>query len=226
MGSRGADFTAVMLRKRVISPEQLAEAQQLACRAKENGGRMPGPPGVRLRRRRGAGHGRAPRHAVRRPVDDQDPRRRRRTGARSGRSRKLGHPAGLEDDVLTVVISDPLDLETIEKLRFILNRRIETALATREAIQEAINRHYGQIEGESADSMLQEFTDTAIDFTETEEDISGRRGGRREQRPRRPVGATADPGSRSAAGFGHPRRAVRGSRPHPLPDRRHADRTR
>ncbi|MDG2467797.1 MAG: GspE/PulE family protein, partial [Pirellulaceae bacterium] len=32
-----------------------------------------------------------------------------------------------------------------------------------------INRLYGQIEGESADSILQEFTDTAIDFTETEE---------------------------------------------------------
>ncbi len=32
------------------------------------------------------------------------------------------------------------------------------------------NRYYGQVEGESADSMLQEFTDTQIDFTETEED--------------------------------------------------------
>jgi type IV pilus assembly protein PilB len=32
---------------------------------------------------------------------------------------------------------------------------------------EAINRHYGLSDGESADSMLQEFTDTAIDFTET-----------------------------------------------------------
>ncbi len=34
-------------------------------------------------------------------------------------------------------------------------------------ILEAINKHYGQVDGESADSMLQEFTDTAIDFTET-----------------------------------------------------------
>ena len=34
-------------------------------------------------------------------------------------------------------------------------------------IIEAINRHYGASDGESADSMLQEFTDTAIDFTET-----------------------------------------------------------
>ena len=35
-------------------------------------------------------------------------------------------------------------------------------------IQTAINRHYGQTETESVDSMLQEFTETAIDFTETE----------------------------------------------------------
>ncbi len=76
------------------------------------------------------------------------------------------------DDALKVIVSDPLDLDTLEKLRFILNRKVEIALATRESIQEAINRYYGQVEGESADSMLQEFTDTAIDFTETEEDAA------------------------------------------------------
>jgi len=75
-----------------------------------------------------------------------------------------------EDDVIHVLLSDPFDLEIIEKLRFILNRRVETALAPRDSIQEAINRYYGQVEGESADSILQEFTDTQIDFTETAED--------------------------------------------------------
>lgn len=73
-----------------------------------------------------------------------------------------------EDGALTILIADPFDLETVEKLRFILNRKIETALAPKEAINGAINYYYGQVEGESADSMLQEFTDTAIDFTETE----------------------------------------------------------
>jgi type IV pilus assembly protein PilB len=75
-----------------------------------------------------------------------------------------------EDDTIHVLLSDPFDLETTEKLRFILNRRIETALAPRSAIMESINRYYGQVEGESADSILQEFTDTQIDFTETAED--------------------------------------------------------
>src|SRR6056297_1664467 len=73
-----------------------------------------------------------------------------------------------EDNALTILIADPFDLEVIEKLRFILNRKIETALAPKEAIIGAINQYYGQVEGESADSMLQEFTDTAIDFTETD----------------------------------------------------------
>ena len=75
-----------------------------------------------------------------------------------------------EDGTLVVIVSDPLDLETFDKLRFILNRRIEIALAPKEDIQGAINKYYGQIEGESTDSMLQEFTDTAIDFTETEDE--------------------------------------------------------
>ena len=77
-------------------------------------------------------------------------------------------PLAEDDDILKVLLSNPLDIETIEKLRFILNRQVQIALAPRENILEAINRYYGQIDGESADSMLQEFTETQIDFTQTE----------------------------------------------------------
>ncbi|MCA9231281.1 MAG: type II/IV secretion system protein [Planctomycetales bacterium] len=79
-------------------------------------------------------------------------------------------PFSEEDGKLKIVVSDPLDFNTFDKLKFILNREVEIGLATREKILEAINRNYGQMDGESADSMLQEFTDTAIDFTETEDD--------------------------------------------------------
>ncbi len=79
-------------------------------------------------------------------------------------------PYAQGDDSIKVLISDPNDIDTIANLRFILNRTVEVALAPKEHIQEAINRYYGQTEGESADSMLQEFTDTQIDFTETETD--------------------------------------------------------
>jgi len=81
-------------------------------------------------------------------------------------------PMSEENGSLKVVVSNPNDYETFEKLRFILNRKVEIALAPREAILEAINKYYGQQEGESADSMLQEFTDTAIDFTETTEEAA------------------------------------------------------
>ena len=78
-------------------------------------------------------------------------------------------PMAEDDGALKVIISNPLDLETIDKLRFILNRKVDIALAPKENITAAINKYYGQQEGESADTMLQEFTDTAIDFTDTME---------------------------------------------------------
>lgn len=79
-------------------------------------------------------------------------------------------PIAVDGNSLQVAMSEPGDVETVEKLRFILNRDVRVVLATRSSITAAINRLYGQIEGESADSMLQEFTDTKIDFTETVED--------------------------------------------------------
>ena len=63
-----------------------------------------------------------------------------------------------------------MTLRPLRNCASFLTERVETALASQEQIQEAINKYYGQVEGESADSMLQEFTDTQIDFTETEED--------------------------------------------------------
>jgi len=77
-------------------------------------------------------------------------------------------PLSMENGALKIVMSDPSDFATVEKLQFILNKDIQPALSPRPQIIEAINRHYGQSETESVDSMLAEFTDTAIDFTETE----------------------------------------------------------
>ena len=73
-----------------------------------------------------------------------------------------------DGDALIVVVSDPDDVEVFEKLRFILQRPIESVVSSREAIQEAVNQHYGQNVGESADSMIHEMTDTAINFTVVE----------------------------------------------------------
>lgn len=74
---------------------------------------------------------------------------------------------GVEDGRLVVATVNPFDVELGENLRFVLNRDINFVASTRGQIAEAIDFYYGQIEGESADSMLQEFTDSKIDFTET-----------------------------------------------------------
>ncbi|MBL6706801.1 MAG: type II/IV secretion system protein, partial [Planctomycetaceae bacterium] len=77
-------------------------------------------------------------------------------------------PLRIDGDSIVVAINDPMKFEVIDKLRFILNREIKCEVAPNDAILTAINRHYGQSETESVDSMLQEFTETAIDFTQTE----------------------------------------------------------
>ncbi len=173
MVSRGGDFSSVMLRRGMISPEQLAEAQQLASEQKKSVGECL----VHLDYATSEDVVRAmAEHYNMRYVELDSVRVPESTielipEAVARENSVL--PLEVDEDTLTVVVDDPFDMETIEKLRFILNRRIETALAPQEAIQGAINRHYGQMEGESADSMLQEFTDTAIDFTETTEDMAG-----------------------------------------------------
>ncbi len=85
-------------------------------------------------------------------------------------------PYSQDGGSIKVIMHDPMNFETIDKLRFVLNREIEIALAPKDAIVEAINRYYGSStqETESVDSMLQEFTDTAIDFSE--DGMGGRTG--------------------------------------------------
>ncbi len=80
-------------------------------------------------------------------------------------------PLNLEGNTLTLITADPTNYDTIQKLQFILNKEIKPALAVQEQIQEVINANYGQSETESVDSMLVEFTDTAIEFTQTESSL-------------------------------------------------------
>src|SRR3984893_14823877 len=77
-------------------------------------------------------------------------------------------PMSQDNGALKIIMSDPGDFDTVQKLQFILNKDIQPVLAPREQIVEAINRHYGQAETESVGAVLAQFTDTAIDFTETE----------------------------------------------------------
>jgi type IV pilus assembly protein PilB len=77
-------------------------------------------------------------------------------------------PLSADGNSLRIVTSEPENDDVLQKLQFILNKDIKPVLADREQIVAAINRHYGQTETESVDSMIAEFTDTQIEFTETE----------------------------------------------------------
>lgn len=77
-------------------------------------------------------------------------------------------PIEFQGERLLVAVPDAMNIEVMDKLRFILNKDVELTMASSESIQTAINRYYGQSETESVDSMIQEFTETAIEFTQTE----------------------------------------------------------
>ena len=77
-------------------------------------------------------------------------------------------PIESDGDSVVIAMHNPNNIEVIDKLRFVLNREIRPVMAPLESIQGAINRHYGQSETESVDSMISEFTETQIDFTDIE----------------------------------------------------------
>ncbi len=170
---KSIDYTEILVRQGIISPEQLAEAVQMSdqsgMKVPESLGRLGYATGDEVMRAMAEQHGcdyvNLSDVVIPPSVVELVPESVARENAVL--------PLAEGDGKLTVIVSDPNDFETIDKLVFILNRQIEIALAPRENILEAINRHYGQTVGESTDSMLQEFTDTAIDFTETEEDLTG-----------------------------------------------------
>ncbi len=160
-------FSTILVSEGVISAEQLAEAVRIA----QSSGKKVQDEVVRLGYAPGEKVMKALAKAFRMPfvdlsgieVEEDVVGKLPESVARENTIFPLADLGG----TLRVATCDPSDMDAQEKLRFILNRDIEMAIAPREQIVEAINRHYGLSDGESADSMLQEFTDTAIDFTET-----------------------------------------------------------
>jgi type IV pilus assembly protein PilB len=168
MAKGRGDFTEILLKKQVLSPDQLTEARNMAqqsgakiqdalvklgyCSMEDVMsaiGEHSGMQSVSL-------------------VDVTIPPSVIELVPESVARENVVIPLSQENGTLKIVVHDPTDFDTIQKLQFILNKEILPVLAAREQIVEAINRHYGQTETESVDSMLQEFTDTQIDFTETE----------------------------------------------------------
>ncbi|CAN5899348.1 hypothetical protein BH23PLA1_BH23PLA1_08620 [soil metagenome] len=75
-------------------------------------------------------------------------------------------PIKAEGETITLAAIDPNDIKVKDKLTFVLNRRIKLVGMPPEVILGLIDRHYGEEwESGTVDSMLQEFTDTAITYS-------------------------------------------------------------
>jgi type IV pilus assembly protein PilB len=169
MAKPRGDFTEILLRRGTLSPEQLLEARTME---RQTGGKLQDTL-VKL--------GYATPQDVMSAIaehhglqfvdleDMQIPPSVIELVPESVARENIVLPLAQENGTLKIILSDPTDFDTLQKLQFILNKEIQPVLAPREQIIEAINRNYGQTETESVDSMLQEFTDTQIDFTETEQ---------------------------------------------------------
>ncbi|HEY1190265.1 MAG TPA: hypothetical protein VGE74_21710, partial [Gemmata sp.] len=81
-------------------------------------------------------------------------------------------PLYLESRTLHVATVDTSNILLRDKLSFLLNKNIQFVEYPLADILEAINAKYGQPETQSVDSMLVEFTDTAIEATRTDYDES------------------------------------------------------
>jgi len=163
-------FTDILLRARIISQEQLAEAMRISKssgkKLHEELVRLGYATGEEVMKALAQEHGldyiTLNEVVIPAPVIELLPE--------SVARENLVLPLADEGGTLRVIFSDPLDYDTRDKLRFILNRNIEVALAPRENILEGINKYYGKDHDPGQDSMMEEFTDTAIDFTATEEE--------------------------------------------------------
>jgi general secretion pathway protein E/type IV pilus assembly protein PilB len=72
-------------------------------------------------------------------------------------------PVYKHDSTLTVAISDPLDVDTVDSLRYLLRMNVEPVVAAKTDIESAINRYYGTAD-DTVENMLQEITEGDIDL--------------------------------------------------------------
>jgi hypothetical protein len=73
-------------------------------------------------------------------------------------------PLRLDGETLTVAAVNPDNIDVRDKLTFILNKKIRFETHPRVDIHAAINRHYGTDQTRSVDSMIADFTDTALEY--------------------------------------------------------------
>jgi len=75
-------------------------------------------------------------------------------------------PIDFAEGMLTVALSNPLDLYGLDELRFVLSCNIEPVLATHDAIDRALTNYYGLAEGQ-VDELLGEMGEDDVEVVQT-----------------------------------------------------------
>ncbi len=70
-------------------------------------------------------------------------------------------PLYKNENAITVALSDPLDVETLDSLRYVLRTGVEPNVATPEEIDAALNRYYSATSS-SVNALMQEMTEGTI----------------------------------------------------------------
>jgi type IV pilus assembly protein PilB len=78
-------------------------------------------------------------------------------------------PLSASGNVLTVALTNPLDTQALEDLRFTLNREIVQVVAPRHQLEQLIGTHYGS-EETSMEDVLRQLGETEITTIETNEE--------------------------------------------------------
>lgn len=54
-------------------------------------------------------------------------------------------PVMFHDEILTIAMSDPTAMDTLDSLRYVLNRDVEAVISPKDQIQKIIDQHYGSV---------------------------------------------------------------------------------
>ena len=68
-------------------------------------------------------------------------------------------PVRYEKGVLTVALADPLNANMLDDLEFIVNAKVKGVIADGEAVDGAIARHYGGVQGQNLGALVDELKD-------------------------------------------------------------------
>ncbi len=69
-------------------------------------------------------------------------------------------PVYMTDDALTVALSDPLDFDTLDSLRYVLKRHVEGVVASRDEIRTALDSYYASVV--SLEEMINDIDDDTV----------------------------------------------------------------